>query len=112
MREIAPGLFHWMAPHPRIKMDVSSYFVADSATLLDRMVRPAEGVDWFRGGNEPKHIVLSNRHHHRESERFVEAFGLGPVLVPESGLHEYEDRDLDVTGYAIGEELASGIVCH
>ena len=34
------------------------------------------------------------------------------MLVPESGLHEYEGKDLEVTGYAIGEEVAPGVVCH
>jgi glyoxylase-like metal-dependent hydrolase (beta-lactamase superfamily II) len=113
MREISPGLYHWMAPHPRIKMDVSSYYVADSKTLLDPMVPPAEGIEWFGSeGREPRHIVLSNRHHQRDSKRFCDAFAVAPVLVPESGLHEYENKDLEVTGYAIGEEVAPGIVCH
>jgi len=111
MKEIAPGIYHWMAAHPRIKMDVSSYYVAESATLLDPMV-PPEGLDWFRGDNEPEHIVLTNRHHHRDSEQFCGAFEIGPVLVPESGLHDYEDKKLEVTGYAIGEEMAPGIICH
>jgi hypothetical protein len=112
MREILPGVFHWMTPHPRIKMDVSSYFIADSATVLDPMVPPDEGLDWFRDAHEPEYIALTNRHHHRDSKQFCDAFGIGPVLVPESGLHEYENRDLDVTGYAIGEEIVPGIVCH
>jgi glyoxylase-like metal-dependent hydrolase (beta-lactamase superfamily II) len=112
MKEIVPGVFHWTAPHPRIKMDVASYFLAESGTLLDPMVPPDEGLDWFRDGREPQRIVLTNRHHHRDSQQFVEAFELGPVLVPESGLHEYEGKELDVTGYVVGEEVASGIVCH
>lgn len=112
MNEIAPGIWHWTARHPRIRQDVSSYFVAESSTLLDPMVPPDAGLDWFRDGREPAAIALTNRHHHRDSERFVEAFGLGPVLVPESGLHEFEDKDLEVRGYGIGEELAPGIVCH
>lgn len=112
MNEIAPGLWHWLAPHPRIKQDVSSYFIEDSATLLDPMVPPDVGLDWFRDGHEPQGIVLTNRHHHREAQQFSDAFGISPVLVPESGLHEFEDKDLEVRGYAIGEEVASGIVCH
>src|SRR3954463_8492596 len=112
MKEIQPGLWHWMAPHPRIKQQVSSYFIADSATLLDPMVPPDEGLDWFHGEREPQAIVLTNRHHHREAEQFCDAFGLGPVLVPESGLHEFEDKDLEVRGYAPGEEILPGIVVH
>jgi hypothetical protein len=112
MNEIAPGIFHWTAPHPRIKMDVASYYVADSSTVLDPMVPPGAGLDWFRDGREPQRIVLTNRHHHRDAQQWVDAFGLGPVLVPESGLHEYEDKDLEVQGYQVGDEIAPGIVCH
>jgi hypothetical protein len=112
MREIAPGVWHWLADHPRIHAPVSSYFVADSATLLDPMVPPDEGLEWFAPEERtPERIVLTNRHHDRESQRFVDAFGL-PVLVPDAGLHEFEGKDLEVNGYGIGEEVASGIVCH
>jgi glyoxylase-like metal-dependent hydrolase (beta-lactamase superfamily II) len=112
MREIAPGVYHWTAMHANIHSEVSSYFVADSATLLDPMVPPGEGLDWFRDDREPRAIALTNRHHHRDAERFCEAFGLGPVLVPEPGLHEFTDKDLPVVGYGPGEEIVPGIVAH
>ena len=112
MKEIAPGLYHWSAPHPRIQRNVSSHFDADSGTLLDPMVPPDVGLDWFRGEHEPKAIALTNRHHDREAERFCAEFELGPVLVPESGLHEFEGKSLEVTGYAPGEEIMPGIVVH
>jgi hypothetical protein len=112
MKEIAPGIFHWTAEHPRIHIDVSSYFIADSRTLLDPLVPPDQGLEWFEGDRTPRAIALTNRHHDRHAKRFAEAFGIGPVLVPESGLHEYEEKDLDVMGYAIGEEIVSGIVVH
>ena len=47
MEEIAPGVFHWKAVHPIIRAEVSSYYVADSGTLLDPMVPPDEGLEWF-----------------------------------------------------------------
>ena len=111
MKEIAPGLYHWTAKHPRIHSEVSSYFVSDSATLLDPMV-PDEGLDWFRGEREPQTIALTNRHHDRECERFCTEFELGPVLVPEPGLHEFEGKQLDVVSYAPGEEIVPGILVH
>jgi glyoxylase-like metal-dependent hydrolase (beta-lactamase superfamily II) len=55
---------------------------------------------------------LTNRHHDRSADAYCEAFGVNPVLVPESGLHEFEDKDLDVRGYAPGEEIIQGIVAH
>jgi glyoxylase-like metal-dependent hydrolase (beta-lactamase superfamily II) len=112
MREIAPGLFHWTATHPKIQFEVSSYFVAESGTLLDPMVPPGDGLAWFRAGHVPEVVILTNRHHDRDSEAFCRAFELGPVLVPEPGLNEFEDKPLQIAGYAAGEEVASGIVAH
>jgi glyoxylase-like metal-dependent hydrolase (beta-lactamase superfamily II) len=112
MREIAPGVHHWTAMHPKLGFEVSSYFVADPGTLLDPMVPPGAGFDWFRDAREPATIVLTNRHHDRDSQRFCDEFGIGPVLVPEPGLHEFEGRSLEVAGYAAGEEIVPGIVAH
>jgi glyoxylase-like metal-dependent hydrolase (beta-lactamase superfamily II) len=112
MREIAPGLYHWTAKHPKIGIEVSSYFITDSATLLDPMEPPDVGMAWFRGDRQPRAIVLTNRHHDRESARFCSEFGIQPVLVPEAGLHEFEDKDLEVAGYVPGEEVVPGIVAH
>ena len=112
MKEIAPGLYHWTAMHPRIQFEVSSYFVSDSATLIDPVVPPDEGLEWFRGEHEPQTIALTNRHHDRECERFCAEFELGPVLVPEAGLHEFEGKSLEVVSYAGGEEIVPGILVH
>jgi glyoxylase-like metal-dependent hydrolase (beta-lactamase superfamily II) len=112
MREIAPGVYHWTAMHPKIGFEVSSYFVADSGTLIDPMVPPDAGLDWFRGEREPRAVVLTNRHHDRDCEAFCAAFNLGPVLVPDSGLHEFEGKSLEVSAYVPGEELVPGIVAH
>jgi glyoxylase-like metal-dependent hydrolase (beta-lactamase superfamily II) len=112
MREIAPGVYHWTATHPKIGIEVSSYFIADAATLLDPMEPPDVGMAWFRGDREPQAIVLTNRHHDRESARYSREFGIQPVLVPEPGLYEFEDKDLEVTGYVPGEEVVPGIVAH
>ncbi len=29
MNEIIPGIYHWTAAHPKIKIEVSSYYLAD-----------------------------------------------------------------------------------
>jgi hypothetical protein len=62
MREILTGLFHWTSIHPRIKIELSSYYVAQGAVLLDPLTS-AEGLGWFRTRNQPRHILLTNRHH-------------------------------------------------
>jgi hypothetical protein len=109
MEEIAPGVFHWKARHPRIRSDVSSYYVADSGTLIDPMVPPDEGLDWF-DEHPPKRILLTNRHHYRDSDRFRERFDL-PVACNETGLHEFEGGP-QVDGFSIGDELAPGVTAH
>ena len=109
MEELAPGVFHWKATHPNIRSLVSSYYLADSGTLLDPMVPPEEGLEWFdeRG---PQRIVLTNRHHYRESDRYRERFDL-PVLVNEAGLHEFEGGPR-VDGFSVGDEVAPGVTAH
>jgi hypothetical protein len=106
VREILPGLFHWTAFHPRIREQVSSYYHAQSGTLIDPML-PEEGLEWFQGRG-PKRILLTNRHHYRHCDRFVAAFNM-PVACHESGLHEFE-RGPDVEGFSFGDELAPGIL--
>ena len=105
MRELLPGLWHWTTPHPNIGQDVSSYYVAESAAVLDPMV-PAEGLAVFDGLPTPGHVVLSCRHHDRDHARFVEAFG-ADFHVNEAGVHEYPDED--VRAFAVGDQVVPGI---
>jgi hypothetical protein len=109
LNEIRPGLFHWEAVHPNIRTDVSSYYIEGSRTLIDPMVPPV-GVEWFQGRPAPERIVLTNRHHYRQSDRLQAAFGC-PVLCNEHGLHEFEGGP-EVDGFRFGDELAPGIRAH
>ena len=106
MRELAPGIPHWTAVHPNLGAQVSSYYAADAATLIDPMA-PEEGLDWFDGERRPQRVVLTNRHHLRDSERFAEAFGI-PILCHQAGLHEFEGGPA-VEPFSWGDELAPGI---
>src|SRR5947207_543643 len=106
MEEIRPGLWHWTAMHPKIKTTVSSYYVGASGTLIDPMV-PPEGLEWFRTHRAPERIVLTNRHHYRQSDEFRAEFGC-PVLCHEAGLHEFA-RDSEVEGFRFGDQLAPEI---
>jgi hypothetical protein len=107
--EIQPGVFWWTVEHPRIKQPVSSYFIAGSGTLIDPMI-PPEGLAWF--GSDvtgiPQRIVLTNRHHLRDSEAFDNEFGCS-VHCNQAGLHEYANGP-DVDGFFIGDEVAPGVV--
>jgi hypothetical protein len=100
MEHIQPGLLHWTAYRDTIGADVHSYFHVASGTLVDPMV-PPEGIEAL--GAEPRRIVLTNRHHYRDSDRFD-----CPVLCHEAGLHEFDDGR-EVQGFAFGDELAPGV---
>ncbi len=109
IREVLPGVWHWTAIHPKIRVPVDSYYIESARVVLDPMV-PREGLEWFEGRETPSQIVLTNRHHLRHSERYAQAFGC-PIRCSETGLHEFE-RGLKVEGFAFGDELAPGITAH
>jgi hypothetical protein len=111
MREVLDGVFHWPARHPRIHIEVSSYWLDESGVLIDPLVPPDVGLDWFsERSTAPSAILLSNRHHFRESDRFVEAFGC-PVYCNRAGLHEFADG-VAVEAFDIGDELPGAAVAH
>ena len=101
MEEIAPGIVHWQAPHPRIGVDVSSYWLPQLRTLLDPIAVPDE-VDGVQ------HILLSCRHHMRDSLDARTRFAAS-VRAPRAGMHEF-DEDAPVDPYDFGESLAGGAV--
>ena len=109
MEEIAPGLWHWTAMHPRIRIRVSSYYLAAEGVLIDPLA-PEEGVEWFADHGSPTDVVLTNRHHYRSSGVFVERFGVTVRCVRE-GLHEFDDGDR-VEPFDFGDELSGGLTAY
>jgi hypothetical protein len=101
MHEIAPGIVHWTANHPKHGLEVSSYWLPDLKVLLDPLAVPDE-VD------DVEHIVLSNRHHRRDMLAAHERFG-APIRAPRVGLHEFEEDD-PVEPYESEEPLAGGAI--
>ena len=101
MHEIAPGIRHWTAKHPKHGLEVSSYWLPSLHALLDPLDVPDEVDDVHE-------IVLSNRHHRRESFEAGERFGV-PVRVPRTGMHEYSESD-PVEPYDFEEPLAGGAI--
>jgi hypothetical protein len=109
VEEILTGVYHWTAPHPRIGLEVSSYWLDEHGVLIDPLVPREEGLEWFAERVvQPRSIVLSNRHHYRESYAFVERFGC-TVHCNLSGLHEFTHGER-VEGFAVGERLAGGMI--
>ena len=109
MRELAPGLWHWTARHPHIGSDVSSYYLEQERVLLDPLI-PPEGLEFFAAHSEPEHIVLSNRHHDRDSWKLRHEFGCEVHCIA-NGVYEIEDRG-PVTPFEFGDELPGGIRVH
>ena len=101
MHEIAPGIRHWTAKHPKHGLEVSSYWLPDLKVLLDPLEVPDEvdGVDL---------IVLSNRNHNRSMLAAHERFG-APIRAPRVGMHEFEEGD-PVEPYDFEEPLAGGAI--
>jgi glyoxylase-like metal-dependent hydrolase (beta-lactamase superfamily II) len=107
--EIIPGVFHWTAIHPSIHSEVSSWWLEDGGVLIDPLLPPEEGIEWFAERRQaPTGIVLSNRHHYRSSGELVERFGI-PVYCVRQGMHEFGDVR-PVTPFEFGDELPGGIV--
>jgi glyoxylase-like metal-dependent hydrolase (beta-lactamase superfamily II) len=101
MDEIAPGIRHWKAVHPNLGIDVSSYWLPELRLLLDPIAVPeeVEGVE---------HVLLSCRHHTRDSLEAAERFG-ATIRAPRTGMHDYPD-DTPIEPYDFGEPLLGGAV--
>jgi hypothetical protein len=77
--------------------------------LFDPLVPPREGLEWFaERAVPPVAILLSNRHHYRESGRFAERFGCS-VHCNRAGLHEFTHGEV-VQGFDVGDELPGGVL--
>ena len=106
MEEIIPGVLWWTTEHPRIHMPVSSYWVPGSRAVIDALLPPDDGIDAFRE-DPPERVLLSNRHHLRDGERFAEDFGC-TIHCSKPGLHEFEGGPA-VEGFEFGNEVAPGV---
>ena len=99
MNEIAAGIYHWAARHPHTGIGASSYWVPQVRVLIDPIAVP-EQVDAVED------ILLSNRHHLRDSLAVRERFG-ATVHAPRAGMHEFDEDD-PIEPYDFGDELAGG----
>jgi hypothetical protein len=109
VQEVAPGIWHWSAPHPRIKIVVHSYYLPEEGAVIDP-IAPPDGLDFFAEHGPPTAVLLTNRHHYRASGAFVERFGAAVRCVRE-GVHEFT-RGEAVESFEFGDELPGGIVAH
>src|SRR5664279_1202940 len=114
IREVLPGVHHWTAIHPRIRLPVDSYYIQPARVVLDPTV-PREGLEWFKGREPPGQVILTNRHHLRHSERYAAAFGCpirctaaGGALAFADGLTRPRGGGLAfVPGFLMGDDAAA-----
>ena len=109
MRELTPGLWHWTTRHPHINSDVSSYYLASERVLLDPLL-PPEGFGFFDRLSTPEHVLLTNRHHDRDSWTLNEHYGCEVHCIA-NGCYELEGRG-PVTPFEFGDELPGGVHVH
>ncbi len=53
MREVLPGVFHWRAIHPKLKIEVDSHWLDEEGVLIDPLVPPDVGIEWFAQRAQP-----------------------------------------------------------
>jgi hypothetical protein len=104
VEEIASGIWHWTETHPRIGIDVSSYFLAGPKALLDPL-KPSDD-DRLDELGPPEEILLTNRHHRRHSLELRERFGCS-IRAPAPGMHEFSEGE-PVEPYSFGDALCGG----
>jgi len=110
MQDIGEGLWHWARAHPKIRWEVSSYYLASERVLIDPLL-PPDGLDWFEQiGATPQHVLLSCRHHDRAAWEIVEAYG-AQVHCVDVGAYELDGRG-PVTTFRFGDELPGGVVAY
>jgi hypothetical protein len=107
VNEILSGVWHWTARHPKIGMDVSSYYVPELDVLLDPLT-PPDVIDRLEDMGAPSEALLTNRHHYRSCGELVERFGI-TVRAPRAGMHEYKSGE-PVEPYDFGDELLGGSI--
>lgn len=102
MNEIADGLHHWTAQHPKIGQLVNSWWLPGASVAIDPLAPPTPVAE------AAQEVVLSNRHHFRDSAHFARA----TVSAPRAGLHEFSEGQA-VHPYDPGDRLVGGaIVVH
>ncbi len=104
MREIFPGVFHWSTFHQPINTRVSSYYVQPAGVVIDPKV-PDEGLEAFP--DQPRAVLLTSGHHHRDAERLADAFGI-PIRASREAA-DYLGGRLSVEVFGDGDQVAPGI---
>ncbi len=106
MEQVQPGIYHWTGHDAEVRAPVHSHYVEPAGVLVDPVV-PEDGMTAFDGlGVRPQQILLTNRRHRREAERFREAFDCAVRI----GARAVSETDgLEAEPFEDGDEVAWGI---
>ena len=109
MRELSDGIWHWTAFRDTIGQEVSSYWIEPAGIVIDPMVPPEVGLDWWDGRDiQPQQVVLTIGLHWRDSDQFAQRFGI-PVRAPAAAAHRFEGTDREWEAYEPGDDVAPGV---
>src|SRR5215216_366520 len=111
MDELRPGIWHWTAFYDSIGQDVSSYWIEPAGIVVDAMIPPGGGLEWWEDRDvKPQQLVLTIGLHWRHNEQFADRFGI-PIRVPAPALERYQgtDRADKAETYEWGDEIAPGV---
>jgi hypothetical protein len=110
MEELQPGIWHWTAFRDTIGQEVSSYWIEAAGIVIDPMVPPDVGLEWFESREvQPQQLVLTIGLHWRQCDEYRERFGDIPVRVPAASLERYAGTDRQAEKYEWGDEVAPGV---
>ena len=110
MQEIRPGLWHWTAFRDTIGSEVHSYWIEPAGLVLDPMVPPDVGLDWWQDRDvQPQQIVLTIGLHWRETDAFRERFGNLPVRCAPAAVERFEGTDRVAEKFEFGDEIGPGV---
>jgi glyoxylase-like metal-dependent hydrolase (beta-lactamase superfamily II) len=108
VRELAPGLWHWQAPHPEWSAsepwdkNVSSYAIDDGERLLlfDPLGVPSDLLE--RAAVRETAVVLTCPWHERDAQSLVERLGV-PVYTPLPDTAEELMQEFGITAEQAGD---------
>jgi hypothetical protein len=98
----------WTAVHPDIGWTVSSYAIVSAGVLINPLL--PGGDDEAIDDVDVRAILLTNRHHVRDSERLA-SHGV-TIRAPAAGLWDLEGVTPPVSGYRDGDQLPGEVVAH
>jgi hypothetical protein len=109
MQELTDGIWHWTAFRESIAQEVSSYWIEPAGIVIDPMVPPDVGLEWWDGRDlRPQQVVLTSGLHWRQSDEFSQRFHI-PVRAAWPAKERFEGTDREFEKFEWHDEVAPGV---